>query len=390
MWSTGLTRLNIEITQQELPFVWGCTQLRHLQLFCAGITAELPSNFSCLGQLTLLSIAGNSLSELPHQMGVWLPQLQVLSVPGTHVTAIPHTLTRLTCLSTPWRLHNSLSSVEELTQLRVLRISIASDKYGVRGSVPSAEPLTRLTALRGLTLNVAGDAAVFISSSLPCLRRLSLSADHPARVMRQLVGTAQHLTFLELRALKQRPQQQQQQQQEEEQQQQQPQQHQQQVAGLGQLGALPALRELRLYGGDEVSLVAAGTWLQQQEHMTRLSLKMREPMTVGVVPQVGQLPPRLQRLSLCGTFTFDSLSGVVAQLTGLRVLKVITHSPGQQRLPEWLSRLVKLVVLRWDGDAAGCEVIAQLLLLRQVSCTGSWSREPPVPGCAVAPHLCWH
>jgi hypothetical protein len=259
------------------------------------------------------------------------------------------------------------SAVEHLVNLRVLDTCIGPENhmYIVHDVAAPIDSLTHLSALEELALNVAGDSVLVTSSPLPRLRRLSLAADFPVRVVSQLAGAGQHLSFLELRAMG----------------------DQQDVDDLRQLRVLPVLQELRLYGNDITSLVSVGPWLQQHPQLTSLHVSsIPYGCPPGLVPQLGLLPPHLEQLIIKGAVAKSDLSGMVEQLTCLRLLTLECESQPPLMLPSCLSRLSRLeeVVVRGTSDE-GWDVLGQLPLLRAAR---GMHGSPAALLCA-APHLCF-
>jgi hypothetical protein len=214
--------------------------------------------------------------------------------------------------------------------------------------------------------------AVAIPSPLPRLRRLILTTGDaaPAQMVKRLVGTAQHLTFLRLQRLEQ-----------------------DHLDGLQQLGAVPVLQELHL-NGCIPSLVPASDWLQQQPQLITLEIQSYHQIGHGPPPQLGQLPPRLETLRIGGCWSVGaapsgSLSEALVSLTGLRVLMVHSNRPRHDeppgRLPSGLSRLTRLEQLQWGGHMEGWEVLAELPLLQMALGGGDIAAVLS----SAAPHLCY-
>jgi Leucine-rich repeat (LRR) protein len=349
--------------------VWQLTQLQHLNITHCWEMEALPDAISSLRQLTQLSLANTGIAELPHQLGVWMPQLQGLCVTSsgyslglgpTQVSSIPLGLSRLTHLDITRCRISSVSAVEHLVALKVLRIAAAFMQAPF-------EPLTKLTALEQLEIWVESSDEVVLSSPLPRLHTLVLDAADPVPVLQQLVGGARCLTRLELRHIGSDA-----------------------GGGLLQLGPLPALRVLDLADqGCHAQYDTLSTWLQQQEHVTHLALDMggyfNGPNTSHyVAPVVCGLPPHLEQLHLKNRALWR-LPACLYQCTSLRVLNIGQKSnvgldffekgcPNFERKPTGYLR------------AAGVEHLAQLPLLRVIQLK---HQAVPPPLLMAAPHLCW-
>jgi Leucine-rich repeat (LRR) protein len=341
------------------PGVCMLTQLRHLYLAGSWDLEELPSEVSSLRHLTLLDVSDTRLQELPAELGTWMPQLEVLVIAHSRMSVLPDHLDRLTSLDAESCPIHSLAAVEHLTGLKELQLFDAILN-------PPWEAISKLARLETLVLSLVEGGAAVSPSSLPFLRKLSLSAQDPFQVAAQLVGCGEHLTRLMLVGVL-RP-------------------EEQLVPDFGQLGVLPVLQELVVCGFGLPRLVAASTWLQQQPRLTWLRLDQQGH--VGE-PAAWALPPQLQELQLFGSVIPSELPASLAQLTGLSQLCLCKAHFNQ--LPGWLSRLTRLENLKVSsimGQFYGWQVLAELPLLRRLE--GS-SNVPIVmaPLLRRAPHLCW-
>jgi hypothetical protein len=185
-------------------------------------------------------------------------------------------------------------------------------------------------------------------------------------VAKQLLGPAQHLTYLRLSGSGNTP--------------------------LGLLSVLPVLKQLAL--GGFVEMVGASSWLQQQPQLT--SLVVRE-YGEEMMPHLGMFPAQLQRLCVDVADVYDSsddedvpevpggLPESMTQLTRLHTLHVRTD---RSQLPPWLGKLTALqeLVVRSTAVRHNWEVVGQLPLLRHL-CTNAWM--PLGPVLRQSPHLCW-
>jgi hypothetical protein len=96
------------------------TGLRELSLGCEE-PLELPSSLSHLKQLTRLDIAScEDVSELPEELGVWLPHLQQLEAEDSVLEAVPASLTALTSLYLTESAADSLAFPTTLSNLKKL------------------------------------------------------------------------------------------------------------------------------------------------------------------------------------------------------------------------------------------------------------------------------
>jgi hypothetical protein len=374
---TSLTRLAVHGATMNFgglmvsppPEVWGLSELRELDLHNSWRLYEVPSQISSLGHLTFLSIASTHITELPHQLGVWLPQLECLVACGhSELAAIPHSLSRLTRLSASCCDITSLSAVSDLVHLRELQLSGNELQ-------PPYEALSRLSRLEKLSVNIFRDGTAVTSNPLPCLRSLWVSGAGQALAASELVGSGRYLTLLELSGVEQ-----------------------DQVEAMGQLGVLPVLQDVALHsrGGIE-SLAPACAWLQQQPQLHSLYVNSFGTY-YGGEPQLGLLPAGLKRLVICGVDVWEdaSVRESLVALTGLRVLKLTSGChPLMQPPPlpawvlEWVLSLEHLQLLGlFDVKAGhpGLEALKQLPLLRSVCADGIPGMAPALP---AAPHLCW-
>jgi hypothetical protein len=380
---TSLTKLAVHGAQMSivglggrvLPEVWGLSELRELDLDNSWWLLEVPSQISSLRHLTFLGIKGTLTDELPHQLGVWLPQLECLVADGNRtLAAIPHSLSRLSRLSVGRCDITSVSAVSDLVHLRELQIS--GNKLQ-----PPYEALTRLSRLETLYINLLREGSAAVTPSpLPCLRDLSLLGAGQALAASELVGSGRFLTQLHLQSVQQG-----------------------QVEALGSLGVLPVLQRLVLLSTCLIdSLAPACTWLQQQPrlrslHVNCLRIPRRGSDAMG--PQLGPLPSGLQELTLVGADVWGDAS-VQQSLVPLSALRVLQLNSGRYKpppLPTWLSdwvlSLEHLEVLGLMEVAAGfqgVEALKQLPLLRSVSAATSADGIPGITrALAAAPHLCW-
>jgi Leucine-rich repeat (LRR) protein len=365
---TRLTRLVIWDTYMHSvpPAVQHMTALRHLALGTAyGKLAEgLPGALSSLEQLQKLELRHSKLSELPSDLGTWLPQLQALDVSYSCVQDLPRGLTRLTGLDASGTRVTRVSAVTHLVTLKELVLE---------GSVLMAplQPLTQLSALEALCLGWSKRlpeeeaAQLHLPGPLPELRSLSVKGLLRVGQVRSMVLGAQHLTRLAL-TIDLEP---------------------EEVVALGQLGALPRLQQLalsRIVGATQWGAVAP--WLQQLPSLSSLKLSKGQPEGALLL----QLPAQLEELQLHPYIDKDGSTVGVDQPTALTQLsqlrKLSIACDGYRMVPSWLSSLRCLEVLEVTGKVRhGWEVVAQLPALRRVTV------EEQVMLCALrhAPHLCW-
>jgi hypothetical protein len=353
---TSLTKLvmdNSRLGQHVPPAVWALTQLRHLSMNCCGDLEDLSPQISSLKQLTYLDIGDTQWDSAASDLAAWLPQLEVLAMEKVPTWVGPRELTHLTRLTSLTCSATSAAAVDGLGQLKEAHLNVVGAFL-----VPPLSPFGSLSALEVLSLRVKAGSVPLGPCLLPSLRRLELSADNPVYVAQHLVGSALHLTHLEIITYGQ-----------------------QQEGAILQLGSLPVLQELRC---NSMDLAGAGPWLQQHSHLTSLHIYIPEDSEEVVV--LDQLPTQLQLLCLGGSIGRIDVSEAVVQLKGLRVLDF--GSEDCRQLPSWVSQLSALEVL----DAFECsfrtgwEALAQLPLLRRFD-TGSRACIGPL--LCAAPHLCW-
>jgi Leucine-rich repeat (LRR) protein len=400
----GLTRLTA-LTKLELAaqlggpdvdlasrVIWDLGALQHLRLSDPGSNTLdcIPASISRLPQLRVLSVQGTSLTELPRELGTWLPRLEELDVSDTYIGAVPPGLTRLTRLDASGTEVTRVTAVTHLVTLKelVLERSVLS---------PPLQRLTQLSALESLAVGWESEVLgaeeageVCVPGPLPALHTLQLSGWAPSRP-EQLAGVvgAQQLTHLRLCVDdKLGPQ--------------------QAIAALTQLGMLPQLQELELHSIwtdtawfdpaprlqqlalDEdkrgaTTLVAAAPWLQQQPRLVSLALAGFDVCGALLL----RLPPQLEELHLDHCWLVGQQPSALSQLSRLRKLLLNCH--GRQQAPPWLSSLHRLEGLAVYGDSAGPGdgswrgVLAQLPALSHVD-VSPWQAL-----CALrdAPHLCW-
>jgi hypothetical protein len=303
----------------EVPLVvWQLTQLRHLSVDDMSIVKEIPDKISSLRQLTCLELGSLWGEGAPAELGECLPKtLEQLLLYNTQHTVSAEGLERLTNLT---RLHggvNSMVVTEHLAGLKELCLT------GITLQ-PPFNGFSHLTGLEKLSLHDVKEGGVVVTSTpLPRLQWLNLTAEDPVRVAAQLIGSGRHLTHLSLG-----------------------QEMDEQVSCISQLGVLPVLQELVLRQHVCSSLVGAGGWLQQQPHLTSVSL---HGLAEEDASQLSHLPPQLEGLSL---HWHDSAllrqpagmdPGCLAQcLTHLTRLQRLLFETASSELPLWVSQLQRL------------------------------------------------
>jgi Leucine-rich repeat (LRR) protein len=359
---TALTRLVVWGTDTDAvpPVVWRLTTLHHLSLGhrYGGADGVLPNSISSLQQLRRLELNMAPLSQLPADLGTWLPQLLELDVSGTRVSDLPRSLTRLTRLAASGTRVTQVSAVAHLVTLKQLCMEQSV-------LCMPLQPLSELSALEGLWLGwskrLAGEEAtqLHLPGPLPALQ--SFSVKGPLRVdqVQEVVAGAQQLTRLAL-TINLGP---------------------EEVAALGQLGVLPHLKRLELSrSSGSTRWAAAAPWLQQQPYLT--SLKLSKGEAEG--PLLPQLPAQLEDLNMRWSTLGVEQPTALTQLSRLRKLSITCHD---NLVPSWLSGLCSLEVLEVAGWKVyhGWEVLAQLPLLRQVRV----EEQSLVHALRHAPHLCW-
>jgi hypothetical protein len=359
----GLTKLVLErcdMGEEVPPVVWQLTQLRHLSLKgCYGSGAalmpEISDEISSLHQLTCLNLDYLRVQDAPEEIGMWLPQLRVLGVNELDLDLHMCGITQFAGLTSLTGGIEGLAHKQQLAGLKELFL------YNVLLE-PPYDGVSCLTALEKLALHRMEEGrAVVTSTPLPRLSWLDLTADDPFRVAAQLVGSGQHLTYLELHPTLRQP----------------------EVSSIHQLKVLPVLKVLKLGLFSAANLAGIGPWLCQQPQVTSLDLGN---LPGEVTLHLSGFPPQLKRLVLpsCsdtppGAVLYD-LPEAVAALTGLQELR-----GAAKQLPAWLSSLTGLRQMGMDGPESHWEVVGQLPLLRRLRSQS----EAAMAAVLCMPHLCW-
>jgi hypothetical protein len=293
--------------------VWGLPQLRELDLNHCWAVWEVPSNISCLQHLTFLGLSRTWTRELPHQLGLWLPQLRCLVADhNVMLETVPHSLSRLTRLSVGCCDITSVSAVSDLVHLQQLQISGNEME-------PPYEALSRLSSLEILSVNINRDDAAVTPTPLPCLHFLQMSGPGQELAAAELLGSGRFLSRLELSCLQQ-----------------------EQVESLGGIGVLPVLQDLTLHSRGHIDSPApACAWLQQQPRLRDLFVNCFGPY-YGTGAQLGPLPAGLQCLVICGLDVWEdaSVEEYLVQLTGLRQLQLNSGCRRPPPLPAWVLQWV--------------------------------------------------
>jgi Leucine-rich repeat (LRR) protein len=321
---------------------------------------ELPGSLSHLKQLTRLDIAScEDVSELPEDLGVWLPHLQQLEAEGCSLQAVPASLTALTTLYLTRGCADSLALPTTLSNLR--EVELRNSSY---------TSVTGLSSMLFLEyLDVANSSALCSSLAalqpLTRLRHLDLGGVEdldPSSFT--VLGALQALTYLGLAAPECK----------------------QTATACSRIlaGAAPlaALVELDLGGHSAASLAALGPWLAGLTALTKLTMSECEVSSRG---KMLHLPAGLRELGL-RSCKLQQVPPGLKRLSALEVLN-LSDNPKLCKLPTWLSQLgcLEALDLISTGVVSEQQVLAQMPTLRCVQIFQRHAKE--VYGAAA--HLHW-
>jgi Leucine-rich repeat (LRR) protein len=354
---SSLTQLQLQLGQEGVEALPPLTNLQHLSLYSS--LSALPNSISSLKQLRRLDIMNTSISELPADLGVWLPRLEQLGAKGCALSTVPTSLTTLKGLDLSYNRQLALVLPTTLSTLRELKVR--------RAKYTSVVGLSSLVCVEDLDVveSVVLGSSLSVLQPLSCLRSLDMEEVQgldPGSYT--VIGALRQLTCLHMGgglsgARCPTP---------------------ECNAALASTQPPPGLLQLDIRGADLASTPALGTWLAQLTVLTQLCM---EYCCVAPGDELHYLTASLQDLDISTMplqgspeeHNMEQLPLGLTRLTSLTRLAVRGFDDMSRgwddlkQLPEWLSVLQSLEVLdlRGTGVTTQQEVLGHMPNLRWVA-----------------------
>jgi Leucine-rich repeat (LRR) protein len=332
--ATGIGRRSNERT--DLSFLSGLTKLRHLDLGNKqSADYKFLVNFSELESLVGVNgfLAGDSFAEAL----AGLPHLKYLGIDSPHAVNLPPSLSNLRSLNMDYCGRLDFNRLRHLTSLKSLTCE------GLTGTV-DLTPLARLAELEHLSLShwsrdKEGQWRLDLKplSGMTRLSTLKLEFDDNVSMPLDPLAELQSLSCLEIDAWN--------------------------IPGIAPVGKLAALKRLRLHivdPGFSDLRIADLSGLSSLD-LNVLTITPNQP-TVTAIPAMAKLTS-LRELTVAGDIQDIS---AVAELPGLRELKIVDHQVEDFRALERSPRLRRLVIDKGCSERQLSRIIARQPALEEL------------------------